>query len=426
MDGLSVAASIIAVVQIAGSVISYLSDVKNAPKECKKCQIEASLSNALLLRLEDRLGESSAAGPWFDEVQALARKDGPLAQYKLSLAALLAKIEPKSKLRNALNILLWSSIKEDVALVLATIERVKTLIGIALEMDHFKLSLAIKEDTTFVRNTLPSIQADVGAIRNTLPSLQTNQHATILEWLSPTDFLAQQHDIISRRAQGTGQWFLDSPKFERWLQGADKTLFCPGMPGAGKTMMAAVVINHFYATAPGNDTGVAFIFCNYKAQADQTAQGLLAALLMQLVHRRPDLAAPVSTIYNKHAKERTRPSIDDISYALDSVCSSLTAVYIIVDALDECTEEDRSRSQLIDKLRELQAKVDLRLLFTSRDIPDIAQKFQSESKLEVQASQEDVRRFVIGQIPRLPTCIRRDEKLQYIVQEKITEAVDGM
>ncbi len=140
MDGLSVAASIIAVVQTAGSVITYLSDVKNAPKECRNFQIEASSSNALLLRLEVRLGESSAAEPWFNEVQALVRKNGLLGQYKLSLAALLAKIEPKSKLRNALNILLWSSIKEDVALVLATIERVKTLIGIALEMDHLSVS----------------------------------------------------------------------------------------------------------------------------------------------------------------------------------------------------------------------------------------------------------------------------------------------
>ena len=46
--------------------------------------------------------------------------------------------------------------------------------------------------------------------------------------------------------------------------------------------------------------------------------------------------------------------------------------------------------------------------------------------LEVRASKEDVKRFVAGQIPRLPKCIRRDDELILTVQSKIVEAVDGM
>jgi hypothetical protein len=84
-----------------------------------------------------------------------------------------------------------------------------------------KLSLAIKEDTSFVRDTLPSLQMNVVAIRD-VQSLQWDvqklqQHHTMMQWLSPTDFPAQQHDIITRRQEGTGQWLLDSPKFKRWL-----------------------------------------------------------------------------------------------------------------------------------------------------------------------------------------------------------------
>jgi len=136
MDGLSVAASIIAVVQIAGSVITYLSDVKDASKECEECQIEASNSNTLLLRLKRLVSESSPTELWFTQVQELARKDGPLDQYKLALEGLLAKVEPKSKLRNALNVLMWKFVKDDIARVLTRMERVKTLVIIALEMDH--------------------------------------------------------------------------------------------------------------------------------------------------------------------------------------------------------------------------------------------------------------------------------------------------
>ena len=132
----------------------------------------------------------------------------------------------------------------------------------------------MKDNTISIRNALPTLQASIVAIGDT-QSLQ--QHHAIMEWLSPTDFPAQQHDIITRRQEGTGQWF------KRWLQGSDKTLFCPGIPGAGKTMMAAIAVNHLCRTAGCDDIGVAYLFYNYKAQADQSASGLLAALLKQLV-----------------------------------------------------------------------------------------------------------------------------------------------
>ena len=136
MDGLSVAASIIAVVQIAGSVITYLSDIKDAPKECGKCLIEVSNSNTLLLKLKDRLSESSSTELWYTDVQALVDKDGPLDQYRLALQCLREKVEPTNKVRKLANTFRWNFVKEEVASILARMERLKTLVSIALEMDH--------------------------------------------------------------------------------------------------------------------------------------------------------------------------------------------------------------------------------------------------------------------------------------------------
>lgn len=248
----------------------------------------------------------------------------------------------------------------------------------------------------------------------------------MMQWLSPTGFPAQQHDIMTRRQKGTGQWFLDSPKFKRWLQGSDMTLFCPGIPGAGKTITAAIVVDYLCGMAGCENIGVAYLFCSYKAQADQSPSSLLAALLKQLVQSRPDIAAPVIHIYEHGLKQRSRLSVDEIFAALQSVCSNYTAVHIIVDALDECADRDGARSRLIGKLRELQATADVRLMCTSRFIPEITQKFCSNPWLEVRASEEDVRQFVAGQMPRLPDCIKHDDELRCAVQNKIVEAVDGM
>jgi len=263
-----------------------------------------------------------------------------------------------------------------------------------------KLSRAIKEDASYVRNTLPSLQTDVAMIRNKQnlqwDAQKLQQHNAIMQWLSPTEFPAQQHDIISRRQEGTGQWFLDTSEFKRWLQGSDKTLFCPGIPGTGKTMMAAIAIDHLCRTTRGDDIAVAYLFCSYKAQTDQNASGLFAALLKQLVQNRPEIAAPVTQMYKLHSKRGSKPSFSDILQALQSIFSAYITIFIIVDALDECSDRDGTRGQLIDKLHELQTRKDVRLLFTSRFMPEITRKFQSNLTLEVRASEEDVKRFVAG------------------------------
>jgi len=245
-----------------------------------------------------------------------------------------------------------------------------------------------------------------------------------MQWLSPMNFTAQQQDIISRKQEGTGQWFLDSAEFKRWLDGFDKTLSCPGMPGAGKTVMAAITIDHLdhlYTTVRCHDVGIAYLFCNYKAQADQSALSLISNILKQLVQARPDMTAPTTNLYERHSERNSRPSLKETFEVLQSICSKYTTVYIVVDALDELAKGPGN--QLIDMLSELQTKFDVRLMVTSRFIHDILQQFQSSNKLEVRASDEDVRRFVAGQMRRLP---KYDEQLKHHIEDKIAEAVEGM
>jgi hypothetical protein len=97
---------------------------------------------------------------------------------------------------------------------------------------------------------------------------------------------------------------------------------------------------------------------------------------------------------------------------------------MVIDALDECQEG--TRRQFLAKLRDLQAVQDIRLMATSRFIPDIEDAFGEASRLEVRASGEDTKRFTDGQLYRLPACIQRNTTLQEMVQEHIANAVDGM
>jgi len=282
---------------------------------------------------------------------------------------------------------------------------------------------AIKNDMTFVRNSVPILEMGIDALQ-----LDENRqrHDKIMEWISQTNFPARQSDFIASTQEGTGQWFLNSPEFTKWLHGSKETLFCPGIPGAGKTMIAAIVVDHISRSLQSNTIGVAFIYCDYKAQADQNALGLLAAILRQMVQARPSIAEPVACLYRQHGDRGTRPSLEEILSALKLILANYSSVYVIIDALDECLDRDGSRSQLLAKLVDLQRRTDLHLMVTSRFIPDIIEKFRLMLTLEVRASDVDVKRFVAGQICRLPKCIQRDEELQALVRDGVVQAVDGM
>lgn len=284
-----------------------------------------------------------------------------------------------------------------------------------------KLSQAIKDDATFLRAQLPVIQSGVDAIRQ---QHDAAKHRTLLEWTSASDYPAQQSDIIKRREQGTGQWFLDAHEVSRWLDEPKATLFCPGIPGAGKTMISAIAIDHLLNTAQHSTHGVAYVYCNYKAQEEQDESSMLAAILKQLVSGRPSAIEHIERLHEKHADRGTKPSAGEITNALRNVLSHFPYVYVVIDALDECKKGNRH--QLLAKLKELQAGRDVRLLVTARFIPDIEDAFRAALMLEVQASKEDVKRFIAGQIYRLPTCIQRNAALQDMVQETIPNAVDGM
>jgi hypothetical protein len=253
------------------------------------------------------------------------------------------------------------------------------------------------------------------------------EHDTILNWLTRINYAPQQNDYIRRRQPGTGQWLLDSAEFQTWLCTDKQTLFCPGIPGAGKTILTSIVVNDLCTRFRNDITiGIAYIYCNFRRQDEQKVEDLLASLLKELAQCQPSLLGIVKDLYDRHKDTRTRPSFDDISRALQSVASMFSRVFIIVDALDECQVSDDCRSRLLSEVFNLQTKAGANVFATSRFIPDITEKFEGSTTLKIRARDEDIRSYLDGHMKTLPSFVREDPDLQGEIKTKIVVAVEGM
>ncbi|KAH0537365.1 hypothetical protein FGG08_005844 [Glutinoglossum americanum] len=422
-DPLSISASIVAILQLIGTVVQYLNDVGGASEDRRRILGEVTSVSGILFLLKDHGERTQWGDSWSATIKSLNVPNGPIEQFRIAIQRLASKLEPAGGLKKVGKELAWPFQKGEVREILSTIEHQKTLFNLALQNDHIGLSQAIKAN-------IASLCDEVGEMSKTVAQLRvsqiTQESRDIIAWLSPLDFSLQQNDYIARRQEGTGEWFLESAEFKKWLNGTRETLFCPGIPGAGKTMLVSTAVDYLWNTIRHETIGIAYIYCDYRSRLDHTPVNLLASVLKQLLQEGHPISENLRKLYTHHINRATHPTVDELSKLLHSEMSRYSQVFILVDALDECSDSDGRRQLLLSKIHALQATNNMNLMATSRPVPKIMQEFQQAIRLEIRASDGDVQRYLEGQMPRMASCVMRNINLQEIIKSNIIDVVDGM
>ncbi|KAH8691253.1 ankyrin repeat-containing domain protein [Talaromyces proteolyticus] len=245
----------------------------------------------------------------------------------------------------------------------------------------------------------------------------------ILHWLTPVDYGSQQSDYLKMRQPGTGQWLLDSAEYQVWLKTNNQTLFCPGIPGAGKTIISAVVVDDLATRFSSDPTvSIAYIYFNFRQQ--QKVDDLMASLLKQLAQGQTSLPGSLEALYAQHKTKRTRPSLDEILGGLHTVATMYSRVFIVADALDECQVSDDSRTRFLSELFNLQTQHVVNIFATSRFIPQIIDQFNGSMSLEIRAHDEDVRQYLQGRITQSESKFLKTYCEE--IKNEITKVINGM
>jgi hypothetical protein len=172
-----------------------------------------------------------------------------------------------------------------------------------------------------------------------------------------------------------------------------------------------------------NDARVTYIYCNYK-ESNQIATNLIASILQQLVQTDAEVSKEIHALYTKHITKQTRPTFDEFSILLQSEARRFSKLFVVIDALDECTESDGTRGRLLTELQKLQPM--LHLLVTARPhIRNVVDIFQDASLLEICATQEDIMMYIQGRI-KTESKFKRHISLEDKIITAILGSVQGM
>jgi hypothetical protein len=250
---------------------------------------------------------------------------------------------------------------------------------------------------------------------------------SILTWLSSTDFGRKQTDHLRKWQQGTVKWLLDSPEYQKWVQEKGQLLFCPGIPGAGKTISASVVVNDLTQRfSSDKSVGIVAVYCSYTAKDSQHTIDFLGGILKQLCQRLGSVPQDVQDLYTSNENGRTGPQYDDIMKVLKSHLGNYSHVMVVVDALDEWQPPQNDRFNLIDELLHLHIECHINLFVTSRFIPAIEAKFQGYPCLQIRANQDDIHRYIEDYRWPLLSPVGGRPDLQQEIKSCVSRAANGM
>ena len=253
-----------------------------------------------------------------------------------------------------------------------------------------------------------------------------NKRHTMINWLSHHNFADTHRTIFSKHKATTCRWLLESQELQTWRDGTEQLLWCPGIPGAGKTVASAVVIDYLQRTF-GHDpaVGIAFVYCQFDDKSMKNTVDIVASLLQQVVQGQKTLSNEVEALCTKYSITETRPEINEILPVLRSEVQRYSNVYIIIDALDEYPEH--ARINLLEALGSLSAKANV--LITSRPLDNIARQLRRAAQLEIQAHADDVEMYIkerISESALLQRALSKDLSLEDSIIDQVTQNAGKM
>lgn len=151
--------------------------------------------------------------------------------------------------------------------------------------------------------------------------------------------IQEENQAIRENSPATGSWLLSRGKYKTWSDPTTNSVAClwiHGIPGAGKTILASLLIDACTVRTGGKTV---YFYCQHGDPRRNNFVSMARSLLSQLCGIEPDV---IDKLYdmaaNVGASVKTRKATAELLKACLDVAGP---IFIVLDGLDECSEAER-------------------------------------------------------------------------------------
>ncbi|KAL8668604.1 MAG: hypothetical protein Q9168_006772 [Polycauliona sp. 1 TL-2023] len=274
-------------------------------------------------------------------------------------------------------------------------------------------------DYVFI-DPVDAIQSDGDSIHAPQPPhIRTN----IQKWLAPSEYAAESSDYNKHRRSycpNTGEWLRTSDHYQHWHNSGQSALWINGIPGSGKSVVAASLINDLHHK---EHVPVLYFFFRYANLANRTPKQMIRDWLSQLLDHSTLLQSRLKDLSEKSTSHES-VTFADLSTIFTSAATALPKVYCVADALDEM---EPGNDWFLHVLAEMgrQKPSTLKLLLTSRQSPHIEKVYKEPLVLPINLDRRLIDRDIATYIhhrlsghPMIKSSGDHGEMIQSTVQTK--------
>jgi hypothetical protein len=244
----------------------------------------------------------------------------------------------------------WPKQKAKIALLVTHIERHTASMRNEMTLHHIREEheLRVKALNHFDQETEFQDEQKFHALRSRVAPMNYDDR---LDWL------------LNRLSDGSVKWLKCERTFLDWLDISNlavRLLWLQGIPGAGKTYLAAGIIKEAKTRHQ-----TLFAFPSHILRSGTTARFILQSLLFQLASHAKDIQ---SVLVESNERDLVG-STSKISETFKTVLKDAGPTYIVLDGLDEMDGDERRI--LLEQLCGLDECIQTKVLISSRSEDDI-------------------------------------------------------
>ncbi|KAF2002210.1 ankyrin [Amniculicola lignicola CBS 123094] len=245
----------------------------------------------------------------------------------------------------------------------------------------------------------------------------------IRSWLEPTAYAlgsSEYHKHLASHVDGTGAWLTSSDTYQEWLNdGKHGMLWIKGIPGSGKSVIAATLIDELKRTHPG--VPVLYFFFRQIIDANHEPAALLRDWLDQILSYSPPLQKQLKELHDEQRRSISSMSMEDLWMELRLACAGLPdKVFCVADALDEMDGGNDTFLQALAAFGQWKPKK-AKVLVTSRPVPSVEGPLRTAKTLQIRLKEN----FVDMDISSFVEYSLKPSSIAASDQELIKEAIPG-